>query len=379
MSSKNILYIGDPNSIHDFKWITYFSNRPEYNTILIAEKNTYSGLKASKKKELEDQKILVLEPIDDFSISNPIQSIRSILRLRKIIKSHQVDTVHVLFGSPQPIWLNFISKKTKTIITTRGSDVLVLINHLKKTPGLLNKVLFFLIKRAFINANEITSTSQKQIDYIISEIVDRKINLIKTGVNVDDIKTHKAPIDIDLPAKKKVILSIRYIAEIYNLNYQIDAIKRLNSDILKSSIFIFIKSQNCKEVTLINFVSQLKKIEHLEYKIIDNLNQSQIWSLIKESSLVYMVPLSDGTPNSALETMAASTPLIMGNLDYNKELFQDVCLVADLKNPKSLADNIILGLENYPNQLLTNGLNKVQKFGSRQAEMNKLKELYDFL
>ena len=66
----------------------------------------------------------------------------------------------------------------------------------------------------------------------------------------------------------------------------------------------------------------------------------------------------------------------MGDLDYNKELFEDVCLIADLSNPKSLAEKIEEGLNNYPEQLIDNGLEKVTKFGSRDAEMNKLLKLY---
>ena len=48
---KNILYIGDPNSIHDIKWISYFSDKPNhYKTYFIYEKDT---LLVSKKSESE--------------------------------------------------------------------------------------------------------------------------------------------------------------------------------------------------------------------------------------------------------------------------------------------------------------------------------------
>ena len=59
-----------------------------------------------------------------------------------------------------------------------------------------------------------------------------------------------------------------------------------------------------------------------------------------------------------------------------KELFENVCLIADLSNPKSLAEKIEEGLNNYPEKLIKNGLEKVIKFGSRQVEMKKLLKLY---
>ena len=49
---------------------------------------------------------------------------------------------------------------------------------------------------------------------------------------------------------------------------------------------------------------------------------------------------------------------------------------ANLSDPKSLAEKIEEGLNNYPENLIKNGLEKVTKFGSREAEMKKLLKLY---
>ena len=61
---------------------------------------------------------------------------------------------------------------------------------------------------------------------------------------------------------------------------------------------------------------------------------------------------------------------------FNKELFDNVCLIAKLSDPKSLAEKIEEGLTDYPENLIKNGLEKVTKFGSREAEMKKLLRLY---
>ena len=379
MHSKNILYIADPNSIHDFKWISFFSQREDYNCFLIGEKGTYSNLTDKQKIILKDAGIKLLPSIDDFSFSNPFKSIKAILKLRKEIKNHNIDTVHALFGSPQPIWFNFFSSTKKLIITNRGSDVLVLIKGLfdnKEKP--LKSILYKLIKRGFNKSNYVTCTSDKQIDYLKVDVLkhDSNIELIKTGVDVDRIKKHNLPCEVNHPFNKKVIFSIRYIGEVYNMEYQIEAIKNLSSVILNSSVFVFVRGFSCGDKLYDNFKFELENIEGLNYQIEQSLNQAEVWSLIKRSDLIYMVPKSDGTPNSALETMASEKPFIMGNLDYNKELFEDVCLIADLSNPKSLAEKIEEGLNNYPEKLIENGLEKVTKFGSRDAEMNKLLKLY---
>jgi glycosyltransferase involved in cell wall biosynthesis len=50
-----------------------------------------------------------------------------------------------------------------------------------------------------------------------------------------------------------------------------------------------------------------------------------------------MTPISDGTPNSALEAMSARCPLIMPNLPYDKSIFEDCCFVLNNDDPKELA------------------------------------------
>lgn len=379
MQSKNILYIADPNSIHDFKWISFFSQKEGFNCFLTGEKGTYSNLTENQKNILKDAGITLLSSIDDFSISNPLKTIKAILKLRKAIKTHNIDTVHALFGSPQPIWFNFLSSSKKLIITNRGSDVLVLIKGLfenKSKP--LNSLLYKLIKRGFNKSNYVTCTSDKQINYLKVDVLknDLNIELIKTGVDVDRIKKHNRLCELNIAPDKKVIFSIRYIGEVYNMDYQLEGIKKLSSEILNNSVFVFVRGYSCGDKLFESFKNGLENIVGLNFHIEHSLTQGEVWSLIKRSDLIYMVPKSDGTPNSALETMASEKPLIMGDLDYNKELFEDVCLIANLSNSNSLAQKIDEGLNNYSEKLIQNGLEKVTKFGSRDAEMNKLLKLY---
>jgi glycosyltransferase involved in cell wall biosynthesis len=379
MQSKNILYIADPNSIHDFKWISFFSQKEGFNCFITGEKGTYSNLTSEQKDKLKSSGINLLPSIDDFSISNPLKTLKAILKLRQEIKTHNIDTIHALFGSPQPIWFNFLESNKKLIITNRGSDVLVLIKGLyenKSKP--LNSLLYKLIKRGFNKSNYVTCTSNKQIDYLKVDVLkhDSNIELIKTGIDIDRLKKHDLPCEVNLQFNKKVIFSIRYIGEVYNMDYQLQGIKKLSSEVLNSSVFIFVRGFSCGDKLYNNFKNELENIEGLNYQIEHSLNQDEVWSLIKRSDLIYMVPKSDGTPNSALEIMASEKPFIMGNLDYNKELFEDVCLIADLSDPKSLAEKIEEGLIDYPENLIKNGLEKVTKFGSRESEMKKLLKLY---
>jgi len=226
------------------------------------------------------------------------------------------------------------------------------------------------------SAQLIVSTSSGQIDYL-KVIVNPKVKLelVKTGVDVERIRH----VDVSKRVKTKLpkyIFSGRYIAPIYNMEYQLEAIKLLPIAILQEYSFLFVKSKNHSEKFIQSFIGKIEKVPGLQFDIIEGIDQLQMWATVKAASLVYMVPKSDGTPNTALECMAAGTPFIMGDLPYNEELFGGTSLRADLDSPENFAKLIEQSVDNYPDELIENGYSKVQQLGSRVVEMGKLSNFY---
>tara|TARA_Y100000766_G_scaffold276564_1_gene280878 strand:+ start:147 stop:1277 length:1131 start_codon:yes stop_codon:yes gene_type:complete len=375
----NLLYLGDVNSVHDFKWVTYFSVQKKYTVFFVTESENYNLIGPERKAIFQQANITILPPIFNFSLLNLFKTYKSIILLRQFIRDYNIDVFHALFGSPQAIWLNFLPKKIKKVITTRGSDVLVLLKSVCESSGIKNKILKRLLIHGFKKANYITSTSESQISFIQSiGIQSGKNKLIKTGVDIQKI-VEQNPLEKVCTKKEQFIFSARYISEVYNMEYQIEAIRELPKNILDEFSFLFIKKPGDDSKYFHRVIAQLEAIPDLQFDICENLTQPQMWATLKSSKLTYMVPKSDGTPNTALECMALKTPLIMGNLDYNYELFDGVSLVADLSQSKSLTDQIIIGLTNYPQKCLKLGFNKVSKFGSREIEMSKLERIYESL
>ncbi len=372
----NLLYLGDINSIHDFKWSSFFGLKEGFNIYFLTEEENYKRISSESEIQFKESNINILPPIGNFSIRNPISSFKSILKLNSYIKEYQINIFHVLFGSPQSVWLNFIPNKVKNIVTTRGSDVLVLLKQVMNEGGIKNRILRRFLISGLRKADYIAATSYKQIEYLIECGVDKdKIKLIKTGVDVDRVKNQSKNESLSTK-KEKFIFSARYIGNIYNMDYQIEAIKNLSKETLNNYSFLFSKSRGDNSSFFHKTIAKLESIEGLEYDLCEGATQNQMWATLKASSLVYMVPKSDGTPNTALECMAGRVPLIMGNLDYNKELFSNVCISVDLQEPKDFARKLEEGLKNYPKELLDKAEIIVKKFGNREVEMNKLLDLY---
>lgn len=372
----NILYLGDINSIHDFKWVSFFSKKEDINVYFLTEKENYATAKKQQIEKWNQAGVKLLQPINNFSLLNPLKTYKTVSEIKKQIETFDIQIFHVLFGSPQPIWFNFLSTNLKKVVTTRGSDVLVLLKGLIESSSRKDKILKRLLLIGFQKSDAIVSTSDSQIDFLKNQGIEkRKLHLIKTGVDIQ--KIHDQNISEKITTKsEKFIFSARYISQVYNMEYQLEAIKALSDNILEEYSFLFIKRVGDESDFYHSFKSALNEIPNLKYDIVEGLSQNQMWATLKASSLTYMVPKSDGTPNTALECMAGEVPFIMGNLNYNKELFDNVCLISDLLSSKDFVSKIEEALTDYPTALLKRAKEIVSKFGDRKAEMEKLGNIY---
>jgi len=106
------------------------------------------------------------------------------------------------------------------------------------------------------------------------------------------------------------------------------------------------------------------------------LELQAMFQALKATDLVIMTPTSDGTPNSALECMAAGTPLIISDLPYDPELFEGTCLKVTNRTTTFLADlvrSVMQGIN--PDDMLEKASEQVAFFGNHALEMHKLEEL----
>ena len=355
----------------------FFAEKDDFQVFAVGE----SVCNERTIEDLENQNIILLPSVDSFSIKTPLRNYQSIQKLRHYCHQYKIDLIHVLFATPYALWTNYLDKPY--IITTRGSDVLRVIPSLKGQSGIKNFYFRWLFKqflRSFEKATFVTSTSQAQIDRIKTCIFNRDVELIRTGVDIKSIQDINSEDYLPDNLKgKKLIFSPRFFLEIYNILFILDAIEQLPNEIIQEFTFVFVKGKNYNE-KYSNQIDEklvfLKEKIKLNYHVFDYLSQSEIWSVFKECSLSINVPISDGTPNSVLEAMAAGSPIILSKLStFDSVLFNsDTVHFTDLNDPNGLALSIKKCINNYDKQ--EKGLEAVSNFGNRETEMNKLKLLY---
>lgn len=374
-----VLYIGDPSSVHDIKWVSYFSTRNDFEAYFLVQEHEMHLLTPERKKFFSELNITIEGPIRSYSLWRFWDNWKSIRKIREIVKRRKIDVLHPLFATPFSLWTPYV--KVSSVITTRGSDIMVVLSNLLKQKGLRKlhgSILSGRFKKAFLQSSALTCTSQGQADRI-NEVfgTNIKAEIIRTGVNVDEIA--QLPPQLKLPSTfegKKIIFLPRYIRPIYRTELQLEALNQLPSEIKHGIAILLIKGNRTEEFYMSKIQKQLNKID-ISYHVFDSLSQQEMWSGFKLSSLTIMTPKTDGTPNSALEAMSAKCPLILGNFSYDKDLFsEEFCFRMKTNSSQELSKLISEAISRYPKDLLENAFENVMKKGNRLVEMERLRSIY---
>lgn len=329
-------------------------------------------------EQLSELEIQLLDPIDTFSIPRFWQTVRSFKRLKGIIQKHEIEVIHVLFGEPNGLWA--IGKKylgVKMFLTSRGTDVLVTIPKHFEELSLQNLYVRQLYKFAFAQFDRIISTSSKQVSAIKRYFsVKRQPSVIRTGIEFPDLDKYK---DSMLPEglnPNKYVLMPRNMGAIYNHEFTLQAIDLLPEKVKSTYEFVFVDADS-DQVGYVNEIHAImERMIGVKFRFLNRQSQNDLHILYAYCGAVVMNPVSDGTPVSALEAMAFKKPLILGPIEYDKDLFGDWVIKLSSWNGEELAQEIEYALSKFPDDKLVKAHNKAHDHGNRQVEMAKLEKLY---
>lgn len=366
----NILYLADPNSIHDEKWISYFSSNILHRTYLLPRSHQMKTVSAKASVF----GAVLLEPISDFSIIRFYKTLATALRIKSIIKKEKIELIHILYAEPNALWSLFRKYfGVPIIISTRGTDVLKTIPEAFKKKTLINYLVAPAYKKAFQNADWITGTSKKQL-LSISSLTGRSNNMsiIRTGVDTNRLKEAPAT-SHSLSGHDKYILFPRYIRPIYNHEFCLEAIRLLPSEFKRTYKMVFIGNNSGDPLYQKTLENKMKEIAEVDFVFLEKQTQDELFKLYKNASLVIMTPLSDGSPVSAMEALLCGTKLILGPLDYDEEIFSETTTILKNWSTSELTETMIDALNSYGSLTLPS---KVKQLMDRDYNMSQLDLLY---
>ena len=368
----NIAYFA-PGTIHDAKWLNEFAKN-NCKVVLFCDYNI-----AKTNIDQFDKSIEIIPIFKTYKVWNSNE--KDIIS--KILKSYSIQIIHVLYAFPYSLYATKLNYPY--IITTRGSDVLRDIPLLKKSKGIksyiINKIISKRYKSAFEQASAISSTSNNQIKAINAFISEKKtIKLIRSGIDLKKQKTCLKKLSDNKSTDTFNIFSPRSFLPYYNIDKIVDAFgflckkhSNLNltlvNDQEEGEFFIKVKA-------LIER-GNIKSKVHFKKK----MNYSDLQETYLNSDLVIMIPETDGTPNTALESMLCKTPVILGFSNYDPSIFNNkTCFFIQGKDIENIQEGIEQVLNYNKNELslkLENAYNVVTKEACLQSSINKILRLYN--
>lgn len=358
---------------HNIKWINHLVNNFPIEAILI----TYTD----ENSEHIDSKVKVYNVLRLFPVLDKRRRKELVKQYRDILLGHEVDLLHFLWGVDVVQWATVLN--TKYIITTRGSDVLRVI------PSTLSDISFRLSakylysiqkrarhKRAYRNSDWVTSTSESQKRSVRKfQPAVKQHSLVRTGTYSEFF--HKT--DLGRINGVRVILSPRTMRELYNQDIIVKAFAKYFFEFPTAELRMVDNHPGSTWSDYIQgLVCDLGISEHVVF--LTDLDQGQMAKEYKDADVCVMIPKTDGVPVSGIESMMAGCPIILGDNQYDKDIFNENTVWQLKENQPDQLFQALLELNNCdPEVLKTKVLNAQRvslEYGSTEREMEKVYNIY---
>lgn len=381
----NVLFICHPGSIHDIKWMNFVPAAMGAAKFCVVRKSDRQFLPENFITKLKQEaEVEFIGYIEDFSVARPWQTLLTVFRLKKIISDRKISILHALYAEPNALWAwwrPFLN--TKMILTTRGSDILIVIKNTFESRKMIDRIVSRLYKSSLLKFDYITCTSLRQKE-LIMQLSGRKsyIEVIRTGV---DLRIGAVKLNDEKQSKisgKKIVFFPRSMRPVYNHELAVDALELLPEMIKKEFAFVFVDSDSHNYAYVERIKSRMAAKKDVEFVFLHLLAQREMFRILKMSSLVVMTPLSDGSPVSAMEAMVCKVPVVLPDIGYDDELFnENTVSFFSPGNAEELAVIITDQLINPGKyqQITEEAFVVISAKANRAKEMEKLNGVYDSL
>lgn len=373
----NILFIADPNSIHDIRWINFFCASENFNCFIIHRK---SHLKGCVGRNIQlNRRVEILCSVADHSTIRPWRNVIEAMKIGRAIRRNQIDILHILYAEPNSLWTIYKWYfGVRVVITTRGTDILTTIPSFFQGRSFLNRIVARQYRQALNAADAIFCTSRRQIEILNRLGVTSQAILVRTGVDFKSTSDASENIAERLGIKRPFILMPRSMRPLYNHEFTLDAIAILGPEQRKKFTFVFVDSDS-KDTKYFAGIYRKAQVIDAEIRFLPSLTHGELIALFKQSTMVVMNPLSDGSPVTAMEAMACKVPVVLPPLPYDEDLFQGAFLFAEW-SPLALRDKIEAVLRMDPSalsRLAECSFTNIFLHGNSDIEMLKVRAIYE--
>jgi len=338
------------------KWVRFFAERG--HDVYLATFNETS--------QIEDVKVRKLR-----YFSKVVYPFR-ILTVRKAVKEINPDILHAHYVSHYGVYGALAGFKP-FVVSAWGSDVFI-----DPKKSMVKK---YFVKYALKKADLVTTDSVSSMKTIVDFGVDEeKVKLIVHGVDlklfhpVENSEEFKK--ELCMPQNYQVVISTRNLEPVYDVGTLIRAIPYV-VDECPSTYFLIVGGGTLRH-HLEELACELGVAESVRF--VGSVSNREMPKFLGASDIFVSTSLSDTRSVSLFEAMANGLPVVVTDLDGNKECVKEGVngFLFPKGDFKALAEKIIYLLRDEDTRRGFGSVNRnyVEKKGSYEEEMGKMEKLY---
>lgn len=346
---SHLCLLGDANSVHLRRWAEEMVARGHRVSVVTARSGPIAGV--------DEQRVLP-------PVARSSDWLWRVGAARRAVESLAPDIVHAHYVTSYGYLAARIGRHP-LVMTAWGSDLLV-------TPH-ANPLMRWLTSWTLRRADLATGDSADLVDAVRLHAPEVRTALIHWGADL--AKFHPAG-DARPPGFE--IVSLRSWEPNYNIDVIVAAVARLRERLPGSAVHLHLLGGGPQEAVLREQVAALGLAGHVTFH--GRVGDAAMVATLQRCRASVSIPTSDATSVSVLESMACGLPVVASDLPANRQWLGAEMLVA----PRD-AGAVAAALERLARDpaeaeaIGVRNLERMQRDGSRAAQMDRMDALYESL
>ena len=192
-------------------------------------------------------------------------------------------------------------------------------------------------------ANAIVSNSRGGDEYWKDQLPYSSRNIIQNGLLVNTINRTEAALPPGLvKTEAPIVLYAGRMIESKNLKVFLEALALVKQ---KQNVFGMLCGEGPQQAELKILINKLGLDANVH--LTGHLPAASVWALMKKASVFVSLSTYEGCPNTVIEAMACSCPLVLSNIPAHREILDESsALFVDPSSIQQTAENILQTLCN---------------------------------
>ena len=364
-----ICYLAGAQSVHTQKWVKFFADKGHEVHLISFEKAHIENVKMYNLK-----RPFALR----FGLDLPLKTSRARF-IKRLIGRIDPDILHAHYLSDYGFYGALCGFKP-FVVTAWGSDVLLVPSEGARKQFIKRYIAKYVVGKADL----VTGNSESLIRAVVGLGVDeRKVRMIIHGVDlrvfhlVEDGGKFKE--DFGVPQDYQVVISTRNLEPVYDVATLIKAMPYV-IDECRNTYFIIVGDGTLRR-QLEELACELGVTENVRF--VGSVSNMEMPKFLYVSDVYVSTSLSDTRSVSLLEAMACGLPVIVTDLEGNRECVKEGenGFVFPKRDFRALAEKMVYFLKDEDTRRKFGVINRryVEKEGNYEKEMTKMEKSYEEL